>query len=180
MFYRWLPTRVHLVNCINVEFQFCQYDYCGFLRLCNIDVFAIYMTAMTCYNDPAQKHPCWVHPDVLFRFRIAKMQCPICKVVFTDVTSALLHPCPSVKPSDVYSGDWWWNKVTSQIEKDERERAAFAFRMHQNSIFYLASLVVGRSIASRGSTFIDIRTMDEFIASLDVSKEILLSQRSLK
>ena len=108
------------------------------------------------------------------------MQCPICKVVFKDVTSALLHPCPSVKPSDVYSGDCWWNKVTSQIEKDERERAAFAFQMHQNYIFYIASLVVGKSMDSSGSTAIDIRTMDEFIASLDLRKEILLFQRSLK
>ena len=52
--------------------------------------------------------------------------------------------------------------------------------MHQHYLDYLASLVVWKGIDSLGSIVIDIRTMDEFIASFDVSKEILLFQRSLK
>ena len=104
-----------------------KYDYYDFVDCASNGVFASYMTAVSHSNDPAQKHLCRVHPDILFLFRIAKMQFPICKIVFTDVTAALLHPCPSVKPSNVYSGECWWNKIKFQIEKDEKQRADFAF-----------------------------------------------------
>ena len=79
------------------------------------------------------RHVCQTFPDILFSCWLAKMlRCPVCKIVFTDVAAALLRFCPSVKASDIYSVDCLWNKITSHIEKDEKQRAACAFPMHQN------------------------------------------------
>ena len=109
------------------------------------------------------------------------MQCPLCKIVFQDVTSLLLHQCPSVKSSGVYPVCCWRNKITLQIEKDEKQRADFAFQMHQNYFFYLTKLVVPlNGPDSLGSTVLDTKSINEFIASPKISAEAILSQRLCK
>ena len=110
------------------------------------------------------------------------LRCPLCKVVFADATVALLHLCPSVRiPHGNDSGDCRWNKIKFQFERDEKARAAFAFQMHNNyMLFFSKHVAFWKGIESHGFIVINTRTMDEFIASLDASKDAFLFQLFLK
>ena len=75
----------------------------------------------------------------------------------------------------------FWNKFTFQFERDEKARADLAFQMHNNYALFPTKQVVRRKgPESRESIVIESRTMDEFIASLDASKDAFLSQLFLK
>ena len=89
-----------------------------------------------------------------------------------------MHNCPLLQTSNGNnSGNCWWNKITFQIERDKKERAAFVFQMHTNYLFSLAEHVVPwKGPEPRGSIVLDTRAMDEFIASLDAGKDALRSQ----
>ena len=60
------------------------------------------------------------------------------------------------------------------IEYDKKERAVFAFQMHFKYLLSLTKQVVPwKGIIYQSLSVVDIRTMDEFIRSLDANKDAL-------
>ena len=77
-------------------------------------------------------------------FDMEKMsQCHLCKVMFADTSVALTHNCHLLRTSNGNNlGNCWWSKITFQIERDKKERAAFVFQMHTNYMLFLTKHVV--------------------------------------
>ena len=69
---------------------------------------------------------------------------------------------------------------TRMIERDKKDRADFLTSVHFNFLLYLTKQVVPWCKAPcQTFVILDIRTMDEFIKSLDVSKDALKVANSL-
>ena len=65
--------------------------------------------------------------------------------------------------------------ATRIIESDKKTRAYLFFMVHFTYLLFLTKHVVPwKGFESSGSIVIDTRTMDEFIASLDASKDAFL------
>ena len=95
---------------------------------------------------------------------IGMMNCHICRITFTDPVFALAHSCLMAR-DDV---------CTRMIERDRKVRADFLTSVHFKFLLSLTKQVVPWCKASyQTSAFLDIRTMDEFIKSFDVSKDAL-------
>ena len=98
------------------------------------------------------------------------MNCIVCQVAFTDSLFALAHSCLMAR-DDV---------CTRTIERDMKDRADFLTSVHFKFLPSLAKQVVPWCKAScQISGILDIRTMDEFIKSIDVSKDALKVSNSL-
>ena len=98
------------------------------------------------------------------------MRCLVSQVAFIDPLFALVHSCPMVQ-DDV---------STRMIERDKKDRADFLTSVHFNFLLDPTKQEVPWCKAPyQISGILDIRTMDEFINSLDVSKDVLKVLNSL-
>ena len=69
---------------------------------------------------------------------------------------------------------------TRMIERDRKDRADFLTSVHFKFLLYLTKQVVPWCKAPYQTfAILDIRTMDEFIKSLDVRKDVLKVSNSL-
>ena len=90
------------------------------------------------------------------------MNCPICRITFTDPLFALAHSCLMAR-DDV---------CTRMIERDRKDRADFLTSVHFKFLLSHTKQVVPWCKASYQTfAILDIRTIDEFIKILDVSKD---------
>ena len=103
-----------------------------------------------------------------------QIECLLCHIILEDSAAALSHECstssdPSLHTVEGALGQYRNNRIAEEHAK--AERAEFGKLCHANYLYYLTTLVVpvkGRH--ARDTLHLDIRTMDEFIASLDVSR----------
>ena len=92
------------------------------------------------------------------------MEFLFCKVAFTDPLSALAHSCLMA----------WDDVCIRMIERDRKDRADFLTSVHFKFLLYLTKQAEPLCKAPcQTSAILDIRTMDEFIKSFDVSKDAL-------
>ena len=112
-----------------------------------------------------------------------RITCPLCHISLEDSTAALSHECsassdPSLHTVEGALEQYRNNRMAEG--RDEAKRAVFGKLCHANYLFHFTTLVVpygGRH--ARGTLHLDIRTMDEFIKSLDASKDVLKASNSL-
>ena len=103
-----------------------------------------------------------------------RIECPLCHFILADSAAALSHECftssdPLLHTVDGALANYRNNRIAE--ERAKAELAEFCKPCHANYLFYLTTLVVrvkGRH--ARDTLHLDIRTMDEFIASLDGSR----------
>ena len=110
-----------------------------------------------------------VHSMYVLFDREGMTQCPICQIAFTDSSAALTH-------SRLMAQD---DVITRMIERDKKDSADFLTMVH---IKYLLPLTKQGApwdgTLYQNQFILDIRTMDEFIKSLDVSKDALTTSDS--
>ena len=113
-----------------------------------------------------------VHSTYVLSDREDMMPCPICQIAFTDSSAALTHAHNCLMAQD--------DVITRTIERDKKDRADFLTMVHIKYLLSLTKQVVPWNGTPYENLFIAvIRAMDEFIKSLDVSKDVLKASDSL-
>ena len=103
-----------------------------------------------------------------------RIECLLCHIILEDSAAALSHECSTSSDPSLHTVEGALEQYRNNRIAEERakaERAEFGKLCHANYLYYLTTIVVpvkGRH--ARDTLHLDIRTMDEFIASLDVSR----------
>ena len=103
-----------------------------------------------------------------------RIECLLCHIILEDSAAALSYECaissdPSLHTVEGALEQYRNNRMIEEHAK--AKRAEFGKLCHANYLYYVTTFVVpfeGRH--ARETLHIDIRTMDEFIASLDVTR----------
>ena len=103
-----------------------------------------------------------------------RIECLLCHITLEDSAAALSHECstssdPSLHKIEGALEQYRNNRMTEEHAK--AKRAESGKLCHANYLYYFITLVMsfeGRH--ARETLHLDIRTMDEFIASLDISR----------
>ena len=103
-----------------------------------------------------------------------RITCPLCHISLEDSAAALSHECSASSDPSLHTVEGALEQYRNNRMAEgcaEAKRAEFGKLCHANYLFHFTTLVVpfeGRHVC--GTLHLDIRTMDEFIKSLDVSQ----------
>ena len=102
-----------------------------------------------------------------------RIECLLCHITLEDSAAALSHECstssdPSLHTIEGALEQYRNNRMTEEHAK--AKRAEFGKLCHANYLYYFATLVMSFDGRHARETLHLDRTMDEFIASLDVSR----------
>ena len=103
-----------------------------------------------------------------------RIACPLCHITLEDSAAALSHECSTSSDPSLHTIEGALeqdrnNRMTEEHAK--AKRAEFGKLCHANYLYYFITPVMsfdGRH--ARETLHLDIRTVDEFIASLDVTR----------
>ena len=103
-----------------------------------------------------------------------RIECPLCHITLEDSAAALSHECSTSSDLSLHTVEGALEQYRNNRIAEEHakaKRAELGKLCHANYLYYLTTVVLpfeGRQ--ARETLHLDIRTMDKFIASLDVSR----------